>query len=628
MQLSARLFYGRRNTVVPVNPAISDDDNSSEEEDNDVADPDFLPSTHDLDIDGPSAKRQRVQSALEVLVDEDPVENEGLDGNDDRPEPAPTAKRPTNKRKPEPRRTLWKKIDLDNPPLPEYHHIPPDFIQGPFDYFSRYFSPDLVSHITYQTNLYASQMNINTTFATTEDEIMKFVAVLIYMGIAELPSVDDYWAMETRVPQVANLMSSKRFKLLKRFVHFNDNAQIPGNNDRFFKVRPLFNYLVTAFRREPETPKQSVDEVMVAYKGKTAGNLRQYIKSKPDKWGFKLFARASQDGFIHDLILYQGQTTLEAHGVPLTPEQEAMGVTSQTVSVLASTMSSSSPRAIFGDNFFTGLDIVRYLKSKNCRYTGTVRDNRTGNAPLRPTKDMMKKDVPRGTCDYTTSDDGILIVRWKDNKIVTLMSTDMGVEPRSSVYRYCSDTKRKEQVSCPHLIKTYNANMGGIDKSDMLVHLYRTPLRAKRWYMRLFAYAIDVSLTNAWIIYRRDNKALGLDDGLSLKNFRIQVFKMASSKMMTSRPRRSSTLLPGSPSTSAGIPKPIRGHRSHVPDSSVRFDLTLFHAPVYSNSRLTCKRCSRKGNVMRSNFICRVCQLHLCLNAERNCFIKYHEAVA
>lgn len=175
-----------------------------------------------------------------------------------------------------------------------------------------------------------------------------------------------------------------------------------------------------------------------------------------------------------------------------------------TVSVLASTMSSSSPKTIFADNYFSGQDIVRYLKSKDCRYTGTVRDNRTGNSPLRPIKEMMEKAVPRGTCDYITSDDGILMVRWKDNKVANLMSTDMGVEPWSSVYRYCSETKRKGQLSCPYLIKSYNANMGVIDKSDRLVHLYRTPLRAKRWNMRLFAYAIDVSLTNAWIMYRRE----------------------------------------------------------------------------------------------------------------------------
>jgi len=41
-----------------------------------------------------------------------------------------------------------------------------------------------------------------------------FVAILLYMGIFELPSIDDYLAPETRVPQVANLMSSKRFRLM------------------------------------------------------------------------------------------------------------------------------------------------------------------------------------------------------------------------------------------------------------------------------------------------------------------------------------------------------------------------------------------------------------------------------
>lgn len=48
--------------------------------------------------------------------------------------------------------------------------------------------------------------------------MMYFVAILIYMGISQLPSVDDYWATETRVPYVANLMSSKRFRLMKRLV--------------------------------------------------------------------------------------------------------------------------------------------------------------------------------------------------------------------------------------------------------------------------------------------------------------------------------------------------------------------------------------------------------------------------
>ena len=119
--------------------------------------------------------------------------------------------------------------------------------------------------------------------------------------------------------------------------------------------RPLFSFLNTAFRSVTQTPKQSIDEVMIAYKGKTAGNLNQYIRSKQDKWGFKLLARASEDGFIHDMVLYQGKTMLKAHGVPLMPEQQAMGSTSQIVSVLVSTMTSSTTTTIFAENFFTSL---------------------------------------------------------------------------------------------------------------------------------------------------------------------------------------------------------------------------------------------------------------------------------
>lgn len=104
------------------------------------------------------------------------------------------------------------------------------------------------------------------------------------------------------------------------------------------------------------------------------------------------------------MVLYKGKTMLEAHGVHLTPEQEAMSATSQIVSVLASTMMFSTTTAIFADNFFTSLEIVRYLKNKDCRYTGTARDNRIGKPPLKSIKEMEKKAVPHGACDYVTDD--------------------------------------------------------------------------------------------------------------------------------------------------------------------------------------------------------------------------------
>ncbi|KAK8376728.1 hypothetical protein O3P69_009975 [Scylla paramamosain] len=110
-------------------------------------------------------------------------------------------------------------------------------------------------------------------------------------------------------------------------------------------------------------------------------------------------------------------------------------------------MSYSSTTAIFTDNYFTSLDIVR-----------------VGKTTLKTIKQIVKKSTRRGTVDYTTSDGGILAVRWKDNKVFTLLSTDLGVELMSGISRYCSDTKQRKKITCPSVIKNYNANMGGTDK--------------------------------------------------------------------------------------------------------------------------------------------------------------------
>lgn len=188
-QLSARTFYGKRRPAVPqtvvgpAHPAISEDDDS-ENEDNDMEDPDFIPPSHDLDTpdpseNGPSAKRRCVRLTVEVLKDEDYDEDDKDNvydhNNRYEDQPAPQAK---TKKKSTARLTTWKMVDLNN-----HQQSPPDFVGTPFEYFSRYFSPQVIKHITYQTNLYATQKNVNTTFTTTEDEMVKFVAILMYMGI-------------------------------------------------------------------------------------------------------------------------------------------------------------------------------------------------------------------------------------------------------------------------------------------------------------------------------------------------------------------------------------------------------------------------------------------------------------
>ncbi|XP_064088448.1 piggyBac transposable element-derived protein 3-like [Macrobrachium nipponense] len=275
-------------------------------------------------------------------------------------------------------------------------------------------------------------------------------------------------------------MSRNCSKAIRSSLHFSDNDQAAASQDRFFKVRVPFTKVTREFLKVPETPIHSIDEVMVAFKGTRAGNLRQYVANKPDKWGFKLFCRSSVDGFVHDILMYQGETTFVSHHTMLSEEEKAIvSVTSKFVVAIVNTIKDPRNSAVYADNYFTSIGLAKYLRSQyGCRYVGTARENRVGHPPLTSVKEMNKKATQRGRLDYVSSD-GTLVARWKDNSVVTILSSDVGVEPMGTVERYDRAAKKKVPIPCPSVIQMYNNRMGAIDTSDMLTHLYRTPFKQR-----------------------------------------------------------------------------------------------------------------------------------------------------
>ena len=114
---------------------------------------------------------------------------------------------------------------------------------------------------------------------------------------------------------------------------------------------------------------------------------------------------------------------------------------------------------------------------------------------------MRKKE--RGHYDYKSSDD-VIAVKWHDNKCVTLLSNAVGVEPEGAVKRYDKHHRGKIDIPCPSIVLAYNKHMGGIDLSDMLVSLYKTPMKSHRWYLPLFGYMLDLSVANGWLLHKRN----------------------------------------------------------------------------------------------------------------------------
>ena len=45
---------------------------------------------------------------------------------------------------------------------------------------------------------------------------------------------------------------------------------------------------------------------------------------------------------------------------------------------------------------------------------------------------------------------------------------------------------------CKVQLKNYSKHMGGVDLGDMMISLYRTPFKAKRYYLRIFAHMLDL----------------------------------------------------------------------------------------------------------------------------------------
>ncbi|KAK9701691.1 hypothetical protein QE152_g30411 [Popillia japonica] len=149
------------------------------------------------------------------------------------------------------------------------------------------------------------------------------------------------------------------------------------------------------------------------------------------------------------------------------------------------------------------------LKEKQVCFTGTVRENRLPNCPIKSGKQLLKGNRGdfdcavdanssvlvvrwndnsavtvatnngvvhplvsvklkgnRGDFDCAVDIDtnsSVLVVRWNDNSAVTVATNNGVVHPLVSVKRYNRKMKKELSVPQPNVIHEYNRNMGGVD---------------------------------------------------------------------------------------------------------------------------------------------------------------------
>lgn len=490
-------------------------------------------------------------------------------------------------------------------------------LKSPIDFFSYFFTDDLYQHIMSQSQLYSIQCDVNKPVNITKIELQQYIGICLFTSIVVIPNVRRYWNTNIGFTLVKETMSVNRFEKIRRFIHFNDNSQALSkenvNHDRLYKLRPIVDFLNEKFGSVPLERDLSIDEQLCATKAHSY--LKQYLPLKPHKWGYKFFVMCGSNGFSYRFELYTGQENQDKYRLPSEPDLMA---SANVVVRLSRIIPENKNHRVFFDNYYTTIPLLTFMAKKGIHTLGTVRRNRLPNCQFISEKIMNNQ--ARGTAfEYITVFDDIPLtsVVWKDNKIVTLLSSYCGILPKNSIKRFDKKTKRILDVNCPAIIKDYNRHMGGVDLLDSLIGRYKIRMRTKKWYMRIWYHLIDVTVVNAWLLYRRVEVLNDRKPTMSLFDFRLNV-SYSLTKVGTTTPKR------GRPPTSVLKEMAIKKRKpntSLMPTDSVRKDC-VDHWPEYVESR---QRCKLNGCGKLTNCTCTKCNNYFCCGVNRNCFTLFHK---
>ena len=80
-------------------------------------------------------------------------------------------------------------------------------------------------------------------------------------------------------------------------------------------------------------------------------------------------------------------------------------------------------------------------------------------------------------------------------------TTYASVEPIIEKLKYF--TKQRKKIPVPTIVSLYTKHMGGVDRLDHLIALYRRVIRSKKFYHKIFYHLIDMMCASVWQEYKQ-----------------------------------------------------------------------------------------------------------------------------
>lgn len=383
------------------------------------------------------------------------------------------------------------------------------------------------------TNMLSSRKNQNdpTFEETTITELKALFGLLFLAGLSHAGrrNTNDLWNKDgTGVEIFPMTMSRNRFVFLINNLRFDSllSRNDRSARDRLAPIREIFEYFVQNCQNiYNSTENLTLDEELIAFRGRCG--FRQYIPSKPAKYGIKMYALVDSKTFYTlNLEIYCGKQ----------PENSPYEVSNKPFDVVKRLTSpvSGSSKNITMDNFFTSLEAARYLLDNDkLTLVGTLRANKTCIPQI------FKERREEHTSLFGFQKDVTLVsYAPKPRKMVYLLST---LHHEADID---SDTEEQQK---PEIITYYNKTKSGVDVVDKLSRTYDVSRNSKRWPLTIFFSLLNHAGINAMIVYILNNRTqtatntrnhfireLGLrliDDHLKLRKSNVRLTKELREKL-------------------------------------------------------------------------------------------------
>ncbi|KAB0803806.1 hypothetical protein PPYR_00776 [Photinus pyralis] len=365
----------------------------------------------------------------------------------------------------------------------------------PYQTWKLFFTDDILELIVSCTNKYLTAIRPNYSrerdvLDTNVDEVKALFGLLYIAGVLKSrhTNLKDMWATDKTAPEIFRMVMSKnRFYLLLRALRFDDLATRDERKqlDKLAPIRTIFEMFLQQCKSCYKAgPNCTIDEMLEGFRGRCS--FRQYIPSKPNKYGIKIFSLVdSSSYYTMNMEIYAGKQPLG----PFQIDNSASSVVTRLVQPI-----SKSGRNITCDNWFTSVPLaLDLLRNHRLTLVGTLRKNKAQIPP----QFIETKSRPLYSSMFGFGQDSLLVSYVpKKNKNVLLLSTfhDDDVVDETTA----EDCK-------PAVITFYNKNKAGVDVVDQLKSLYSVARITCRWPMTVFFSLLNIAGINGYIIHRSNN---------------------------------------------------------------------------------------------------------------------------